>query len=511
MDTCMKIVNSDNFRGCSHEMRGILPPVLVIRDLEPETDVMCQIELNLGVRCNHFTLSDLEDATLEQMSDVMKLAKHRDKILTKLSFSEPMMHVIKMITFSINKRNMKAKPNNYLNKDGTQIEPEIISNCLFLACFAGDMDTCMKIVNSGLKYRVFSDYSNSPLHVAAYNGKMEIVKLLVKSGFPVTTRNANDDTAMNLATKRGFYQIASYLWSHHWVPDVTPTTKKTKIDQIANEIAHRVVAKDRSDRLTRSYFGVGGNKLPPIDRKNSISSGSSRCDVFTQESSSSDESDTEENDTAEKLLDCISKRINSEESFTIREKVDLRELRERANNKAFTQWLEKKKMSGYFAKPAKVKEAEIEEVKNTEVPKTVKYGKSWESWREEKEKQKLKEIRRNNKKSYSASYISDNLRRDKYSYESWLERKNKELSKRNSLPSNIKENKVPKKQLRNVDKVKSAKSCNCKELKSSLRLEPRTRTPSRWRICDYIKAHKNADVLANKKAEEEKANNKESA
>ena len=88
---------------------------------------------------------------------------------------------------------------------------------------------------------------------------------------------------MNLATKQGFYSIASFLWSHHWVPDVpkskTPNKKKTSMDALAGEIADKIIERDRMERLTSSYFGVKTTRLPPIDssRRNSLTSNLSQC------------------------------------------------------------------------------------------------------------------------------------------------------------------------------------------------------------------------------------------
>jgi len=502
-----------NYRGCSHVMRNILPPVLVLRDLQSEDNVMCQLELSLGVRCNHFTLTDLEDQTIQQMSDVIKLAKHRDKTLTKLSFSEPMMNVIKMITFSINKRNLREKRNDYLKEDGTQIEPEIISNCLFLACFAGDMDTCAKIVNSDLKYRVFSDYSNSPLHVAAHNGKMEIVKFLVKSGFPVTTRNASDDTAMNLAAKRGFCSIASFLWSHHWVPDVppkTPNKKKDKMHALAEKITDKVMERERSAKLVSSSYGLKAARLPPINFSgtDSLTSNSSQSDdVFAAESTTTKgRGSTEGSGSEEKLPNSMNKHKNSQDTLTTRENSDLRELRERANNKAFSDWLNRKRESGYFSKPEAKPEAEEVE---SEEPRTVRYGKSWESWRLEKEQQKIKTTKRNNKKSLSTSFIDESRRQNKYSYESWLVRKNKELKKQNSLPASLNNNKAQKKPPKSAGGVKSEKSCSCKNLKERLEPIEKAGSPSRWRISDFLKAQRREKENNGKLNENTKSSNNE--
>ena len=82
------------------------------------------------------------------------------------------------------------------------------------AIITGDLD----LVRTALQEHpeqlntAYAQNGNTPLHVAALNGKAEIVKLLLSQpGIDKTIKNNNGQTAAELAQEKGFAEISGLL------------------------------------------------------------------------------------------------------------------------------------------------------------------------------------------------------------------------------------------------------------------------------------------------------------
>lgn len=79
---------------------------------------------------------------------------------------------------------------------------------LHIAALEGNMDLVISLVNSGAKINAVNKAGKSPLHMAAGKGHTEVVKYLIDHGAKTNTKNALGYTAFNSAEKAGFNATA---------------------------------------------------------------------------------------------------------------------------------------------------------------------------------------------------------------------------------------------------------------------------------------------------------------
>ena len=92
----------------------------------------------------------------------------------------------------------------------TQLTP------LFRAILNQDILALQKLLPTNELNRPFADTGNTPLHVAALNGYIDIVRLLLEQpGIDTTRINNEGKTALDLAREKGHSEIAQLLENHH--------------------------------------------------------------------------------------------------------------------------------------------------------------------------------------------------------------------------------------------------------------------------------------------------------
>jgi len=71
----------------------------------------------------------------------------------------------------------------------------------------------------------------TPLHTAARDGRLDILKLLLESGADVDARNGQNQTALDVALVSGNRQVARYLASHMGIMDLPDGMDVTPLDE----------------------------------------------------------------------------------------------------------------------------------------------------------------------------------------------------------------------------------------------------------------------------------------
>ena len=75
-------------------------------------------------------------------------------------------------------------------------------------------DTVGLLLKCGASTKITDDSGSPPLHLAAWKGDLEIVKMLVTQGpsyANVNQQNDGDDTALHLASQYGYAPVVEFL------------------------------------------------------------------------------------------------------------------------------------------------------------------------------------------------------------------------------------------------------------------------------------------------------------
>lgn len=74
-----------------------------------------------------------------------------------------------------------------------------------------DMEDVKKICENEQAREATNDVGNRPVHLAAQNGKIEILKLLIDNGASLNTQNNKGNTALHMTVKYDYYDCAKLL------------------------------------------------------------------------------------------------------------------------------------------------------------------------------------------------------------------------------------------------------------------------------------------------------------
>uniref|UniRef100_A0A671U5S0 Ankyrin repeat domain 6b n=1 Tax=Sparus aurata TaxID=8175 RepID=A0A671U5S0_SPAAU len=86
----------------------------------------------------------------------------------------------------------------------------VLSERLLIASHKGQADNVVQLINKGAKVAV-TKYGRSPLHLAAYKGHIEVVRILLKAGCDLDIQDDGEQTALQRAAMVGNSDVISAL------------------------------------------------------------------------------------------------------------------------------------------------------------------------------------------------------------------------------------------------------------------------------------------------------------
>ena len=114
---------------------------------------------------------------------------------------------------------------NHESKNESQGESSCITTYeaeypLHNSIYMGDINLTRDLVQSGCDVNQLDDNKNSPLHVAAFNGDLSTMELLVNHGSTIDcSRNVHCQTPISLCLSRGFASCTDFLLNHERIKD----------------------------------------------------------------------------------------------------------------------------------------------------------------------------------------------------------------------------------------------------------------------------------------------------
>lgn len=85
-----------------------------------------------------------------------------------------------------------------------------LSERLLIASHKGQADNVVQLINKGAKVAV-TKYGRSPLHLAAYKGHIEVLRILLKAGCDLDIQDDGEQTALHRAAVVGNCDVISAL------------------------------------------------------------------------------------------------------------------------------------------------------------------------------------------------------------------------------------------------------------------------------------------------------------
>ena len=85
---------------------------------------------------------------------------------------------------------------------------------LHLAAIMGHVEVTELLIASGADLEGTDKYGNTPLHYAAHHGRKETTKLLIAKGVDVNAKDEDGETPLDLAIKKNHTEIADLLRKH---------------------------------------------------------------------------------------------------------------------------------------------------------------------------------------------------------------------------------------------------------------------------------------------------------
>lgn len=101
-------------------------------------------------------------------------------------------------------------------------------------------------LKSGINIHLHDNNENSPLHIAARNGNLNIVKLLIKKGSKVDVRNRRKQTPLHWAAHNGHPEIVDYLIAEGANVDAVEDEGGTPLSWVAY-VGHLEIVKQLVD------------------------------------------------------------------------------------------------------------------------------------------------------------------------------------------------------------------------------------------------------------------------
>lgn len=96
---------------------------------------------------------------------------------------------------------------NAASKNGYQVFP-------IHSALSGQHDRIVKqLIEAGAEVNVLQSSRTSPLHLAAQQGNIDLIIVLLEHGADISVRNEFGQTAADLASEKGFHEIAEILKS----------------------------------------------------------------------------------------------------------------------------------------------------------------------------------------------------------------------------------------------------------------------------------------------------------
>ena len=143
---------------------------------------------------------DVENANFKEVLEIIRFSKSPHKCIFKrylFSFN------------SVTGKWMHVKDKRAMN---VYIEdPALRTHEFFMACKMGDRDKVSNELRAGADPNIFDATLTSALHVAAVNGHIEIIRLLVSSGARIDARDRNMVTPLLACLKKGLVEPAKVL------------------------------------------------------------------------------------------------------------------------------------------------------------------------------------------------------------------------------------------------------------------------------------------------------------
>ena len=82
---------------------------------------------------------------------------------------------------------------------------------LLVAAFQGNVEMVEMLIEHGADIEAFDDWEDTPINVAAWNGKLDVVQKLVELGANPDHANTNGNTALSHSQSQGHEEIEAFL------------------------------------------------------------------------------------------------------------------------------------------------------------------------------------------------------------------------------------------------------------------------------------------------------------
>lgn len=138
---------------------------------------------------------------------------------------------------------MEPKPTYGKREREEKTDQEELNDALCNACYDGDFDDALSLLEKGADPAAEQDGGWTALHSAAGHGNLDMVERLVNEGANVNAKNFKSETALHCACYKGADDVARFLTSVGANPCIKASNGKNCID-FAKENGHADLAVD---------------------------------------------------------------------------------------------------------------------------------------------------------------------------------------------------------------------------------------------------------------------------